>query len=367
MDIRIKDLSVNELYQSSVLQQTRFWSLVKARQGIASRVFELSVRKSDGSLDKETLLLLHRRLSDDVSVAYVPYGPEILPEQEEEGILLEELSEGLRSHLPETCAFLRFDLKWESPWARDSDFFDPEGNWLGPPKKKSQELRINFATRNWNLRKANTNILPTNTIFLDLRKSKQTLMAEMRPKTRYNIRLAERKGVTVRVGGFDDLPIWNDLYSQTCRRNRLFHHRETHFKDLLGIDRSIFDSNTGVRFLIAQAEKTPLAAMFLVFSGKRATYLYGASASVKRNLMATYALQWRAIQEAKAAGCLEYDLFGVSPSADPSHPLYGLYRFKRGFGGELYHRMGCWDYPLDENDYESCAAAEMNSQGYHLR
>lgn len=83
--------------------------------------------------------------------------------------------------------------------------------------------------------------------------------------------------------------------------------------------------------------------------------------------MATYALQWRAIQEAKAAGCLEYDLFGVSPSADPSHPLYGLYRFKRGFGGELYHRMGCWDYPLDENDYESCAAAEMNSQGYHLR
>ncbi|WP_245540182.1 hypothetical protein [Sediminispirochaeta bajacaliforniensis] len=95
MDIRIKDLSVNELYETSVLQQTRFWSLVKARQGIASRVFELSVRKSDGSLDKETLLLLHRRLSGDVSVAYVPpMGLKSFPNRRKKGYCLKSFPKG---------------------------------------------------------------------------------------------------------------------------------------------------------------------------------------------------------------------------------------------------------------------------------
>jgi lipid II:glycine glycyltransferase (peptidoglycan interpeptide bridge formation enzyme) len=82
--------------------------------------------------------------------------------------------------------------------------------------------------------------------------------------------------------------------------------------------------------------------------------------------MATYALQWRAMQLAKEKGCTEYDFFGVSPQADPSHPLYGLYRFKTGFGGEIYHRMGCWDYPLDNRKYQYYASMEFKNQRYHL-
>lgn len=58
--------------------------------------------------------------------------------------------------------------------------------------------------------------------------------------------------------------------------------------------------------------------------------------------MPTYALQWCAMQTARRAGCSEYDLFGVAPNADPSHPMHGLYRFKTGFGGQMYHQMGCW-------------------------
>jgi lipid II:glycine glycyltransferase (peptidoglycan interpeptide bridge formation enzyme) len=83
--------------------------------------------------------------------------------------------------------------------------------------------------------------------------------------------------------------------------------------------------------------------------------------------MATYALQWEAIQRAKARGCTEYDMFGISSKPEPSHPLYGLYRFKRGFGGTIFHRMGCWDYPLNTELYERYRTAEMTSQGYHLR
>jgi lipid II:glycine glycyltransferase (peptidoglycan interpeptide bridge formation enzyme) len=105
--------------------------------------------------------------------------------------------------------------------------------------------------------------------------------------------------------------------------------------------------------------------MVLVTSGKRATYLYGASADQQRRLMPSYALQWEAIMLAQEAGCSEYDMFGISPGSDPGHPMYGLYRFKTGFGGSIFRRQGCWDYPLDETWYEGYRIAEMNSQGFH--
>lgn len=82
--------------------------------------------------------------------------------------------------------------------------------------------------------------------------------------------------------------------------------------------------------------------------------------------MPTYALQWDAMCRAKACGCRDYDMFGVSPSSDPAHPMYGLYRFKKGFGGEMYHQLGCWDYPVDEKEYSRLLAYEMTLDGYYL-
>ena len=122
-----------------------------------------------------------------------------------------------------------------------------------------------------------------------------------------------------------------------------------------------------MELLIAEVNEEPLAAMFLVYSGQRAAYLYGASSSTKRNYMATYALQWEAIKNAKVRGCIEYDMFGIASKPEPSHPLYGLYRFKKGFGGNILHRMGCWDYPLNSELYQGYRTAEMTSQGYHLK
>lgn len=82
--------------------------------------------------------------------------------------------------------------------------------------------------------------------------------------------------------------------------------------------------------------------------------------------MGTYALQWKAIQIAKERGCTEYDMFGVAPRPDASHPLYGLFKFKTGFGGAMFHSLGCWDYPLQKEKYEYFRAMELRSQGYHL-
>jgi lipid II:glycine glycyltransferase (peptidoglycan interpeptide bridge formation enzyme) len=94
----------------------------------------------------------------------------------------------------------------------------------------------------------------------------------------------------------------------------------------------------------ANHENEPLAVIVVLFMGEIATYLYGASSNKKRNLMAAYALQWKVIQDAKEAGCLCYDLFGIPPNDDPSHPMAGLYRFKTGFGGQIIHRPGSWDF-----------------------
>jgi lipid II:glycine glycyltransferase (peptidoglycan interpeptide bridge formation enzyme) len=69
---------------------------------------------------------------------------------------------------------------------------------------------------------------------------------------------------------------------------------------------------------------------------------------------------------AQNKGCTEYDMFGIAPTPDPAHPMHGLYRFKTGFGGNQYHTLGCWDYPLDHNKYQYLNTMEMSSQGYHL-
>ena len=81
--------------------------------------------------------------------------------------------------------------------------------------------------------------------------------------------------------------------------------------------------------------------------------------------MATYALQWEAMNISRKKGCSEYDFFGISPTPDPNHPLYGLYRYKSGFGGKIFHRMGCWDYLLSPGKYDAVRAADMHNRGIH--
>lgn len=373
MKIQVSPKKIDNIYKTSILQQSAFWSKVKRRQGVGSAAFEIKTAAAEiePSADRagfinDDLLVLFQPIGRGYHIGYIPYGPKIHPGEENQGAFLEELSESLRPYLPEKCVMLRYDLTWESPWARDSAFFDCSGDWIGPPAKVNQELRLNFNTRNWNLLKANTDILPTDTVFIDLQKDSASLLKEMKPKTRYNVRLAQRRGIRVRSAGTEDLPIWYGLYRETCSRNQIYRQGMDYFEAVLRTRGAGTRSPARVELLIAELDRRPIAAMFLAMSNKRATYLYGASSSRNRECMATYALQWSAIRNARADGCTEYDMFGVSPLPDPSHPLYGLYRFKTGFGGSLFHRMGCWDYPLQPDRYQIYLTLEMKSQGYHL-
>lgn len=373
MDIEIETKKIHNIDKTPVFQQSPFWSEVKWKQGIDSKAFDIKTRLSDIDLAAskkrsvtDDLLVLFQDIGDGYVIGYIPYGPTLKPCDEVKGVFLEELSETLRYHLPRKCILLRFDLLWESPWAKDNSFFNDRGDWEGPPAKVNQEIRLNYMTQNWNLKKANTDILPTDTLFIDLQKDEDRLLREMKPKTRYNTRLSKRKGVQVREAGIDELEVWYQLYRETCNRNKIHFHDISYFKTVLEADVSHARSKAKAEFLIAEADGIPLAAMFLVFAGQRATYLYGASSSTHRNFMAPYRLQFAAMRKAKEYGCTEYDMFGVSPTADPAHPLYGLYRFKTGFGGKLFHRMGCWDYPFDQDIYQAMQIRDATGQGYHL-
>ena len=317
--------------------------------------------KVDG-IPSGDLLLLQREVSPGVSIAYAPFGPELLPDNDQRGLYLSVLSSELKELLGPSCMFIRWDLPWESPYSEDEDRFDDKGNWLGPPETRLRELRMNWGVTGSAVRKAPTDILPPDTIIIDLNREESQILAEMKPKTRYNTRLSFRRGVHVRHGKASDLDIWMKLYEQTARRNAIVYHDRRFFEALL-VQRC---HDATVHLLIAEKQSIPLAAMFLSISADRATYLYGASSDEGRSLMAPYALQWTAIKESKQHGCHSYDLFGVAPGPNPEHPLYGLYRFKAGFGGEMIHRQGSWDYPYDSRSYEYYIAQESTAKGFHL-
>ncbi len=182
------------------------------------------------------------------------------------------------------------------------------------------------------------NIQPPRTIIVDISGSDEEILARMKQKTRYNIRLAEKKGVT--VGAWDDLAAFHQMMLATGGRDGFGVHSMEYYKRAY----ELMHSGRMGEILVAEYEGKPLAALFVARNGNRAYYLYGASTDEERNRMPTYLLQWEAMKWAKAHGCEEYDLWGVpdedeatlEASFESRHDdLWGVYRFKRGFGGEL--------------------------------
>ncbi|MEJ2690345.1 MAG: peptidoglycan bridge formation glycyltransferase FemA/FemB family protein [Deltaproteobacteria bacterium] len=365
-----------DLQPGPFFQQTVFWGRLKELHGCEVLAFDLWLTADcDLREDKanccfsvhDDFLIVLRPVGSNYLMAYIPYGPSLEPPEELQGSILEELSENLRRYLPDNCLFIRYDLPWQSPWAREKDNNGHGGRWRGAPRPEIQELRMNFSTARNRLRKAQTNILPSNTVFLDLDSTQEQILRQMKSKTRYNIRLSLRKGVRIIDAGPSYLDTWYRLYQETARRNSIALHDYQYFQTIFAARAGNANRHTTVCLLLAVADGLPLAGMFLGLCDRQAVYLYGASSSRKRNKMASYALQWEAICRAKRHGCRYYDMFGVSPSPDPSHPMFGLYRFKTGFGGSLFHRQGCWDYPLRRKDYTLYRTQELNDQGYHLR
>lgn len=183
-------------------------------------------------------------------------------------------------------------------------------------------------------------IQPQHLARIDLRgKDAETVLANMKQKTRYNIRLAERKGVTVRVCGPEALPEFYDLMKTTGIRDGFAVRPCSYFAGML---RSL---GNHARLYMAYYDGIPLAGGIAAQFGNKTWYLYGASADEGRDKMANYLLQWRMIRWAVDAGCDWYDFRGVSGGQGENKTM-GLWRFKGGFGAELQTLVGEYELPL---------------------
>lgn len=341
------------LYPTDILFQTSFWSEVKLQLGWKTQAFDFRSPGAEGDV-----LILIRHLGKGISAAYVQQGPENGPHPEEYGPFLEDLSEALMKHIGKDLAFIRYDLPWPSQYAGDGTERQlyPDGSIR--PEPRLQEVRMNFGTRSWNLRKAAVDMTVADALIIDLAQSEEKLLAGMKPKTRYNIRLARRKGVEVVCSDINELPVFYDLYCQTAERNKFDACSYYYFSALYSALASTPDSSE-VHFLLAKHNKDDLAGAIITISGRTATYLFGASSNQNRNMMAPYAVQWAGIRLARVKGCLTYDMGAVAPSSNLEHPFFGMYRFKTGFGGTITHRGGTWDYPLINEEYMVFRNAEM--------
>jgi lipid II:glycine glycyltransferase (peptidoglycan interpeptide bridge formation enzyme) len=196
-----------------------------------------------------------------------------------------------------------------------------------------------------------TTIQPVCTLHVDLTPDEDAILAAMKSKTRYNIRLSARKGVTVRQDGTDGIKDFNQLMVVTAERNEFGIRPPAYYRSAW----DLFKDGGSVGLFLADYDGEPLAGVMAFALKDTAWYFFGASSDRHRNLMAPYAVQWAAIRWAKAKGCKTYDLWGI-PDADEkqleeqftqrSDGLWGVYRFKRGFGGALVRTVGAWDRVL---------------------
>ncbi len=190
-----------------------------------------------------------------------------------------------------------------------------------------------------------------NTVLLDLAGDEEALLMRMKQKFRYNVRLAKKKGVSIRLGEIGDLDLLYSLYTETAKRDGFVIRERGYYKHLW---RTFFSDGEPFKEsiqptampLIAEVSGEPVAAMFLFLFAGKAWFLFGMSGDAHREKMPNYLLQWEAIRLAKTAGCHTYDLWGAPDTFEEDDPLWGVYRFKEGMGGEVVRHIGAWDLPL---------------------
>ena len=285
--------------------------------------------------------LLFRSLPLGRSFAYIPRGPVLVDPMDAQ--VLSSLMEGVHDYCRDEGSLL---LAVEPNWAFAglAKARPPEG---GLAESGVERLRA------FGFHPSTTHIQPSATIMLDLRPPEEAILGQMHSKWRYNIRLSGRKEVAVRIGGEDDFNLYHHLTETTGQRNEFATRPRGYYQEAW----EAFQPDA--KLFIAEYDGAPLAAIIVVKSGKTATYLYGASSDEERNRMPNHALQWAAMQWARSEGCEWYDFWGVPPEVPPDGEveeygeggLWGVFRFKRGFGGQVVKYPGAFEYPYSRLGY----------------
>ena len=210
-----------------------------------------------------------------------------------------------------------------------------------------QEAKSELTRRGWKF--SRDQIQFRNTVLIDLSPSEDEMLARMKQKTRYNVRLAQKKGVTVRVGTVDDLPLLYRMYAETSVRDgfliRSEDYYQTVWRNFMSVPLSTFGIQPFSEPLIAEVDSEPVGAVSMFYFAGQAIYLFGMSRDEHRERMPNYLLQWEAMRRAKTLGCQIYNLWGAPDEFTESNELWGVFRFKEGLGGYVLRTIGAWDFP----------------------
>ena len=287
--------------------QTAQWGKLKSQFGWEAHFF------THEDCGAQVLL---RKLPLGFHIAYLPMGPVGKPNQD----LLVEIQSFCKKN---KCIFLKIE-----PDMWEEDF----------PASALSSVLEGFSE--------SKSIQPANTIVLSLNGDAETWLSRMKQKTRYNVRLAAKKGVVIEDS--ESIDTFYSLMIETGERDAFGVHSKSYYQTAF----DLFKSNDTCKLFIASFEGTPLAGIMVFISGNRAWYFYGASNNVERNRMPTYLIQFEAMKYCAESGCTSYDLWGI-PDADTEtlenefmnrkDGLWSVYRFKRGFGGEIKRLAGAWD------------------------
>jgi len=307
--------------------QSAAWAHFKSRQGWQSEL----CRIVQGQRVVAYASVLSRSLGPSpLRLAYVPRGP-LLVDHKEPALApalaaLEKLARERR------WLFIKVDPELQG---------DDAGTWAAATLRR----------RRW---QPGEQVQFRNTVVMDITADEQSLLAAMKPKTRYNIRLAGRRGVKVtniEAGYLDQI---YSLYRETASRDGFIVRPRTYYQSLWS---TLMETGMGI-VLAAKYEGQIVAALVAIAYGDTAWYMHGASSSEHRNLMPTYLLQWEAIKWARTRGCCCYDMWGAPDTLSESDPMSGVLRFKLGFGGEFVQGLGAWDYTPSPRLYRAyCLAA----------
>lgn len=286
-------------------QQTYAWG--DFQKSLGRDVFNLAFKESGRYL--LAALAVKHPLPFGKAYFYIPRGPVLEP-----STTAEEQAEILGPFFEQLGAIARRE---KVIFAR----FDPAINKDGPV---GLYLNRKYRDATGSIRQ------PENTLILDLAREEEEILGEMKSKTRYNIRLATKKGVVVDAA--DEPTAFLKLNRETAERDRFQSHEDAYYKNLLKFFAD--DEEIQLKLLVANYERRAVAAIILAFYNDTALYLHGASAYEYRNVMAPHLLQWAGIKMAKERGLRYYDFWGIAPKDEPNHPWAGITRFKLGFGGD---------------------------------
>jgi len=297
-------------YPDHHILQTSKWGQLKADFGW--RVIRIAVKDCGAQI-------LIKSVLPGFSIAYLGKGPvgknwhQLWPEI--------DMACQLRK-----CIFLKIE---PDVWMQENDKY----------KVPDEQIPSNFVP-------SEHSIQPLRTLVIDITGGEAQILGQMKQKTRYNINLAQKKAMVVKP--YSDVRAFYKLMEITRERDQFGIHDFSYYQRAF----DLFSAQDQCCLLMAEYEDTPVAALIAFRNGRRAWYFYGASSNQHRDKMPNYLLQWEAIRWAKSQGCVEYDLWGV-PDEDAStleasfasrnDGLWGVYRFKRGFGGELRRSVGPWD------------------------